>query len=116
MHRLPWVLPLSLARGARPTRLAAWAWSRDPSSGVSTTSTFAVASPRFPRGLGEASGLTGIDLDQGQAGLDERLLERAMVCPCRLENDSGDIEPLKPFDEGAMAFRIVGDAAACPSS
>jgi hypothetical protein len=39
-------------------------------------------------------------------------LEQAMVGPCRLENDSGDIEPFKPFDEGAMAFRIVGDAEA----
>src|SRR5215813_2234935 len=64
------------------------------------------------RGLGEASGLTGIDLDPRQAGLDERLLKPAMVGPCRLENDSGDIEPFKPFDEGAMAFRIVRDAEA----
>jgi hypothetical protein len=30
-----------------------------------------------------------------------------MVGPCRLENDSGDIEPFKPFDEGAMAFRCI---------
>jgi hypothetical protein len=37
---------VTLARGARPTRLAAWALSRHPSSGVSTTRTFAVASPR----------------------------------------------------------------------
>ena len=66
----------------------------------------------FSCGLGEASGLIGIDLDPRQAGLDERLLEQAMVGPCRLENDSGDIEPFKPFDEGAMAFRIVGDAEA----
>jgi hypothetical protein len=66
----------------------------------------------FSRGLGEASGLTGIDLDPGQAGLDERLLEQAMVSPCRLENDSGDVKLLKPFDEGAMAFRIVRDAEA----
>jgi hypothetical protein len=70
-----------------------------------------------PVGLGEfsrgrASGLTGIDLDPGQAGLDERLLEQAMVRPCRLENDSGDIEPFQPFDESAMAFRIVRDAEA----
>jgi hypothetical protein len=63
----------------------------------------------FSCGLGEASGLTGIDLDPGQAGLDERPLEQAMVGPCRLENDSSDIEPFKPFDEGAMAFRIVRD-------
>jgi hypothetical protein len=66
----------------------------------------------FSRGLGEASGLTGIDLDPGQAGLDERLLKQAMVGPRGLENDSGDIEPFKPFDQGAMAFRIVGDAKA----
>jgi hypothetical protein len=39
-------------------------------------------------------------------------LEQAMVGPCRLENDPGDIEPLKPLDEGAMAFRIIGDAEA----
>ena len=44
--------------------------------------------------------------------LDERPLEQAMVGPCRLENDSGDIESFKPFDEGAMAFRIVRDAKA----
>src|SRR5271163_973845 len=67
---------------------------------------------KFSSGLGEASGLTGIDLDPRQADLDERLLEQAMVGPCRLENDSGDIEPFKPFDEGAMAFRIVRDAKA----
>jgi hypothetical protein len=66
----------------------------------------------FSRGLGEASGLTGIDLDPRQTDLDHRLLEQAMVGPCRLENDSGDIEPSKPFDEGAMAFRIVCDAKA----
>src|SRR5277367_6477255 len=66
----------------------------------------------FSCGLGEASGLTGIDLDPRQADLDHRLLEQAMVGPCRLENDSGDIEPFKPFDEGAMAFRIVRDAKA----
>ena len=66
----------------------------------------------FSCGLGEASGLTGIDLDPRQAGLDERPLQQAMVGPCRLENDSGDIEPFKPFDEGAMAFRIVRDAKA----
>jgi hypothetical protein len=66
----------------------------------------------FSGGLGEASGLTRIDLDPGQAGRDERLLKQAMVSPCRLENDSGDIEPFDPFDEGAMAFRIVGDAEA----
>jgi hypothetical protein len=35
-----------------------------------------------------------------------------MVGPCRLENDSGDIEPFKRSDEGAMAFRIVRDAKA----
>ena len=35
-----------------------------------------------------------------------------MVGPCRLENDSGEIEPFKPFDEGAMAFKIVRDAEA----
>src|ERR1700734_2609769 len=45
MDRFPWVWPLSLGTGARPTRLAAWACSRRPSSGVSTTSTFAVTSP-----------------------------------------------------------------------
>jgi hypothetical protein len=39
-------------------------------------------------------------------------LEQAMVRPCRLENDWRDIEPFKPFDEGAMAFRIVRDAEA----
>jgi len=66
----------------------------------------------FSCGLGEASGLTGIDLDPRQASLDQRLLEQAMVGPCRLENDSGDIEPFEPFDDGAMAFRIVRDAEA----
>jgi hypothetical protein len=35
-----------------------------------------------------------------------------MVSSCRLENDPGDIEPFKPFDEGAMAFTIVRDAEA----
>ena len=35
-----------------------------------------------------------------------------MVSPCRLEHDSGDLEALKPFDQGAMAFRGVGDAEA----
>jgi hypothetical protein len=42
----------------------------------------------------------------------ERLLEQAMVTSCRLENDSGDIECFKPFDEGAIAFKIVRDAEA----
>ena len=66
----------------------------------------------FSRGLGEASGLTGIDLDQGQAGLDESLLEQAMISPRSLENDPSDIESFEPLDEGAMALRAVGDAEA----
>jgi len=47
IDRFPRVCPLSLATGARPTRLAACGWSRRPSSGVSTTSTFAVPSPKL---------------------------------------------------------------------
>jgi hypothetical protein len=35
-----------------------------------------------------------------------------MVRACRLENDTGDVEAFKPFDEGAMALRIVRDAEA----
>jgi len=38
-----------------------------------------LAISEFSCGLGEASGLTGIDLEPGQAGLDQRLLEQAMV-------------------------------------
>src|SRR5580700_10088736 len=33
MDRFPWVWPLSLGTGARPTRLAAWACSRCPELG-----------------------------------------------------------------------------------
>ena len=53
-------------------------------------------------------------MTQGKPTSTHRLLEQAMIGPpCRLENDSGDIEPFKPFDEGAMAFRwIVRDAKA----
>ena len=39
---VPALRHLDEGTGARPTRLAAWACSRRPSSGVSTTSTFAV--------------------------------------------------------------------------
>jgi hypothetical protein len=39
MDRFPWVWPLSLGTGARPTRLAAWAWRLDYEHD-------AVASPR----------------------------------------------------------------------
>ena len=67
---------------------------------------------KFSCGLG-VSGPDEVDLDQGQAEpRSHRLLEQAMVNPYRLENDSGDIEYTGPFDEGAMAFRIVRDAKA----
>jgi hypothetical protein len=49
-------------------------------------------------------------LTKGQTGLDERVLEQAMVGPGRLEHDPGDCEALQLFEEGAMAFRRVGDA------
>src|ERR1700722_16795574 len=39
----------------------------------------AVGFGEFARGLGEASGPTGIDLDEGQAGLGERPLAQAMI-------------------------------------
>ena len=72
----------------------------------------AVGLGEFACRLSEASGPPGIDLDPRQAGFDQRLLEEAMVSPCRLEHDARDREALEPLDEGAMAFRGVGDAEA----
>ena len=64
----------------------------------------------FSRGFGEASGLTGIDLDPGQAGLDERLLKQAMVGPGRLEIDRAISKPLSflrraRWPSGVLAMR-----------
>lgn len=66
----------------------------------------------LPVALSEASGPTGIDLDEGQAGLGERPFEQAMIGARGFEDDSADLEPSEPFDEGAMASGIVGDAEA----
>ena len=51
----------------------------------------------LPVALSEASGPTGIDLDQGQAGLGERPFEQAMIGACGFEDDLADLEPSELF-------------------
>ena len=70
----------------------------------------AVGLGEFSRGLGEASGLAGIDLDQGQADLGERPLEQAMIGAGGLEDDASDVKLPEPSNEGEMAVAVVCDA------
>jgi hypothetical protein len=51
-----------------------------------------------------------VDLDHGQSRFGEGSFEQAMIGAGGLEDDPDDFESREPFDQGAMAFGVVGDA------
>ena len=62
--------------------------------------------------LGEAAGLTGIDLDEGNGRRAQGALEGAVIGAGRLEHDPVCGRLREPFDERSMAALVVGEATA----
>lgn len=59
-------------------------------------------------GFGEAAGLPGIDLCQRQPRRAQRLLQIAVIGPCRLMDDPGDRRFAEPSDQRLVSsFRVV---------
>ena len=70
-----------------------------------------IAASRRPR-LGEAAGLTGVDLDEGNAGRAQAALEGEMIGTGRLEDDALDRRLREPLHERPMSALVVGEAPA----
>jgi len=70
-----------------------------------------IAASRRSR-LGEAAGLTGVDLDEGNAGRAQAALEGEMIGTGRLEDDALDRRLRGPLHERPMPALVVGEATA----
>jgi hypothetical protein len=70
-----------------------------------------IAASRRSR-LGEAAALTGVDLDEGNAGRAKAALEGEMIGTGRLEDDALDRRLRGPLHERPMPALVVGEATA----
>ena len=62
--------------------------------------------------LGEAASLTGIDLDEGNAGRAQGALEGAVIGASRLEDDAPDRRLRAPLHKRLAPTLVVGEATA----